>query len=55
MKKLLEGAVGFRQNDFEMHEQLFAGLGREQKLHTLFIGCSDSRLVSSIITAIGSG
>jgi len=55
MKKLLEGAVAFRQNDFETHEQLFAGLGKEQKPHTLFIGCSDSRLVPSMITATGPG
>jgi carbonic anhydrase len=55
MKKLLEGAVAFRQNDFETHEQLFAELGKEQKPHTLFIGCSDSRLVPSMITATGPG
>lgn len=55
MKKLLEGAVAFRQNDFETHEQLFAELGKVQKPHTLFIGCSDSRLVPSMITATGPG
>lgn len=55
MKKLLEGAVAFRQNDFETHEQLFSELGKEQKPHTLFIGCSDSRLVPSMITATGPG
>lgn len=51
MKKLIEGAVAFRQNDFETHEQLFSELGKEQKPHTLFIGCSDSRLVPNMITA----
>lgn len=55
MKKLIEGAVAFRQNDFEKHEELFAGLGKEQKPHTLFIGCSDSRLLPSMITATGPG
>lgn len=50
MKKLIEGAVAFRQNDFETYEQLFSELGREQKPHTLFIGCSDSRLVPNMIT-----
>ena len=55
MKKLIEGAVAFRQNDFETHEQLFSELGKEQKPHTLFIGCSDSRLVPSMITATGPG
>lgn len=51
MKKLIEGAVAFRQNDFETHEQLFSELGKAQKPHTLFIGCSDSRVVPNMITA----
>lgn len=55
MKKLIEGAVAFRQNDFETHEQLFSELGKEQKPHTLFIGCSDSRLVPNMITATMPG
>jgi carbonic anhydrase len=55
MKKLIEGAVTFRQNDFEAHEALFQDLGNEQKPHTLFIGCSDSRLVPSMITATKPG
>ncbi len=55
MKKLIEGAVAFRQNDFEKYEQLFSKLEKEQKPHTLFIGCSDSRVVPSMITATGPG
>ncbi len=55
MKKLIEGAVAFRQNDFEKHEQLFTELGKEQKPHTLFIGCSDSRIVPGMITATRPG
>jgi carbonic anhydrase len=55
MKKLLEGAVTFRQIDFEAHEALFQDLGNEQKPHTLFIGCSDSRLVPNMITATKPG
>ena len=55
MKKLIEGAVAFRQNDFETHEKLFTELGREQKPHTLFIGCSDSRLVPGMITTTMPG
>lgn len=50
MKKLIEGAVAFRQNDFETHEKLFSELGQKQNPHTLFIGCSDSRLVPNMIT-----
>jgi carbonic anhydrase len=55
MKKLIEGAVAFRQNDFETHEQLFSELGKEQNPHTLFIGCSDSRLVPAMITTTKPG
>jgi carbonic anhydrase len=55
MEKLIEGAVAFRQNDFETHEQLFSELGREQNPHTLFIGCSDSRLVPGMITTTRPG
>jgi carbonic anhydrase len=55
MKKLIEGAVAFRQNDFETHEQLFSVLGKEQNPHTLFIGCSDSRLVPNMITTTMPG
>jgi carbonic anhydrase len=55
MKKLIEGAVAFRQNDFEKHEKLFSELGKAQKPHTLFIGCSDSRLVPEMITTTQPG
>jgi len=55
MKKLIEGAVAFRRNDFETHEQLFSELGKEQNPHTLFIGCSDSRLVPAMITTTRPG
>jgi carbonic anhydrase len=55
MKKLFDGAVSFRKNDFQLHENLFANLSREQQPHTLFIGCSDSRLVPSLITSTGPG
>jgi carbonic anhydrase len=55
MKKLIDGAVTFRQNDFEAHEKLFTELGKEQNPHTLFIGCSDSRLVPNMITTTMPG
>jgi carbonic anhydrase len=50
MEKLLQGIVAFRENDFEEHRQLFQNLGKSQKPHTLFIGCSDSRVVPNLIT-----
>lgn len=51
MKNLFDGAVSFRKNDFQLHENLFANLSREQQPHTLFIGCSDSRVVPAMITS----
>ena len=51
MKKLYSGAVSFRKKDFETHKSLFGDLSNSQKPHTLFIGCSDSRLVPSLITS----
>lgn len=45
-----KGVIQFRQNDFEANRQHFEGIGRQQSPHTLFIGCSDSRVVPSLIT-----
>jgi len=50
MEKLLNGIVKFRQQDFENHRVLFQNLKEEQKPHTLFIGCCDSRIVPALIT-----
>jgi len=50
MEKLLKGIVKFRQQDFEDHRDLFRNLKEEQKPHTLFIGCCDSRIVPALIT-----
>lgn len=50
MEKLLEGIVSFRSQDFEEHKELFGKLKGSQKPHTLFIGCSDSRVVPHLIT-----
>lgn len=49
MEKLLRGIVKFRKGDFIKHRELFKELKSEQKPHTLFIGCSDSRLVPNLI------
>lgn len=45
-----EGTLRFQQHDFEANRQHFKTLEREQHPHTLFIGCSDSRVVPSLIT-----
>ena len=50
MEQLLEGIVKFRKEDFERHKELFQGLKDSQKPHTLFITCSDSRIVPHLIT-----
>ncbi|HHU99214.1 MAG: carbonic anhydrase [Bacteroidales bacterium] len=55
MKKLNSGAVSFRKKDFEAHKSLFGDLSKTQKPHTVFIGCSDSRLVPSLITSTNPG
>lgn len=55
MEKLFKGYMKFKSEDFERHRQLFQKLGREQKPHTLFIGCSDSRVEPSLITRTDPG
>lgn len=55
MEKLLDGIVKFRQKDFEAHKALFQSLGGEQKPHTLFIACSDSRVDPNWITKTKPG
>ena len=51
MEKLLNGVVQFKKEDFEAHKELFQELANYQKPHTLFIGCSDSRIVPNMITS----
>lgn len=55
MEKLFKGYMKFRKEDFESHRELFMELGRQQKPHTLFIGCSDSRVVPNMITQTSPG
>lgn len=50
MDKLFKGIMKFQDKDYSDFRDLFCRLGREQKPHTLFIGCSDSRVVPSLIT-----
>lgn len=55
MEKLFKGYMKFRKEDFESHRELFKTLGRQQAPHTLFIGCSDSRVVPNMITQTTPG
>lgn len=50
MKDIISGAVKFMEDDFLEHKELFEDLANSQKPHTLFIGCSDSRVVPNLIT-----
>jgi len=50
MQKLLDGMIRFRQQDYIEHKNLFSQLKRQQQPHTLFIACSDSRVVPEMIT-----
>ena len=50
MENLIKGTVEFRKTDFEEHKELFRKISESQNPHTLFIGCSDSRVVPNFIT-----
>ncbi len=50
MGELFQGIREFRETDFLEHKELFSDIGRKQVPHTLFIGCSDSRIVPNLIT-----
>lgn len=45
-----EETFRFRGDDFEVNRGYFNEYGRQQHPHSLFIGCSDSRVVPSMIT-----
>jgi len=47
---LFDGVKEFNSTDYLEHRELFERIGRGQNPHTLFIGCSDSRIVPNLIT-----
>lgn len=55
MERLFNGYMKFKAEDFERHRRLFQEIGRKQNPHTLFIGCSDSRVVPNLITQTDPG
>jgi carbonic anhydrase len=50
MKKLFDGVKHFSKTEFENNRELFRKISSSQEPHTLFIGCSDSRVVPDLIT-----
>lgn len=51
MEKLISGIHKFQQEDLGRYQALFRRLSREgQNPHTLFITCSDSRVLAELIT-----
>jgi len=51
MQRLIEGVHKFRTDEFGNYRRLFRKLSQEgQKPHTLFITCSDSRVLAELIT-----
>ena len=51
MQRLIEGVHKFRNEEFGHYRNLFRKLSQqEQKPHTLFITCSDSRVLAELIT-----
>jgi carbonic anhydrase len=51
MQRLIEGVHKFQRDEFGNYRKLFRKLSREgQNPHTLFITCSDSRVLAELIT-----
>ena len=55
MKKLIQGIVDFRNNLTEERRALFAELALDRKPDTLFIACSDSRVVPNLFASTNPG
>jgi carbonic anhydrase len=55
MKKLLRGIVEFREKLRPDYRETFARLATEQKPDTLFVACSDSRVVPNLFASTEPG
>lgn len=54
-EQLINGAIKFMEENYAEHAELFSSLANTQTPHTLFIGCSDSRVVPGLITSTKPG
>ncbi|QKJ88305.1 Carbonic anhydrase [Paramixta manurensis] len=50
MREIVEGFLKFQRDEFPHRSELFKKLARSQQPRTLFISCSDSRLVPELVT-----
>lgn len=55
MRKLIQGIVDFRKGLTEERREFFANLALGQKPDTLFIACSDSRVVPNLFASTNPG
>ncbi|MCA1927090.1 MAG: carbonic anhydrase [Calditerrivibrio sp.] len=55
MDKLFKGVIDFRESEFDRYKDIFSRLSDKQSPHTLFVGCSDSRIVPNLITNTDPG
>jgi carbonic anhydrase len=55
MKEVIKGYQKFQQDVFPARRELFRKLASSQTPHTLFISCSDSRLVPELVTQCEPG
>lgn len=55
LEKLFNGVRAFKRIGFELRRSMFVNLEQTQNPHTLFIGCSDSRVVPNLITIADPG
>jgi len=55
MRKLLQGLRQFQDSHFPKRQELFERLANDQKPIVLFITCSDSRIIPSLITQTDVG